>query len=93
MRFIWDPDKNRKNIINHSIDFNDVPDMFDYPMLTTVDNRKEYGEERWIGIGFLKGVIAVIAYTEDDEKEEIRIISARKATKYERNKFKEKIRY
>jgi uncharacterized DUF497 family protein len=93
MRFTWEPNKNRKNIRNHSIDFNDVPSMFDFPMLTTVDNRKDYGEERWIGIGFLKGIIAVVAYTEDDELEEIRIISARKATKYETIKFKEKIRY
>jgi uncharacterized protein len=93
MRFTWDPNKNRKNIIDHSIDFYDVPSMFDYPMLTTVDNRKNYGEERWVGIGFLKGIIAVIDYTEDDESEEIRIISARKATKYERFKFKEKIKF
>jgi uncharacterized DUF497 family protein len=35
----------------------------------------------------------VVAYTEDDELGEIRIISARKATKYERVKFKEKIGY
>jgi uncharacterized protein len=93
MRFTWDQNKNHQNISKHGIDFNDVPGMFDFPMLVTVDQRKNYGEERWVGIGFLKGIIAVIVYIEDDETETIRIISARKATEYEKNKFKEKIKY
>jgi hypothetical protein len=92
MRFVWDPVKNRQNIRKHGIGFIDVSSMFEYPMLVNVDNRKNYGEERWVAIGFLKGIVAVIAYTEDDKNETIRIISARKATKYEQNRFKEKIR-
>jgi len=35
--------------------------MFSLPMLTSIDSRQDYGEERWVGIGFLKGIIAVIA--------------------------------
>jgi uncharacterized protein len=92
MKFEWDSVKNRQNIRKHGIDFLDVPGIFEFPMLATIDNRKDYGEERWVAIGFLKGIIAVITYTEDDEKETVRIISARKATKYEQNRFKEKIR-
>jgi uncharacterized DUF497 family protein len=42
--------------------------MFLFPMLTCIDNRQNYGEERWVGIGFLKGIIAVIIFTEDDNK-------------------------
>jgi uncharacterized protein len=70
----------------------DVPSIFDSPMLVTIDNRKDYGEERWVGIGFLKGIIAVVVFTEDDEHQIRRIISARKATKYEQIRFKEKIK-
>ena len=40
-------------------------------------------------IGILKGVIAVIVYTEDDYNDSIRIISVRKATKNESEKYKE----
>lgn len=67
--------------------------MFDFPMLTCIDNRFDYGEERWVGIGFLKGIIAVLIYTEDDEKDIIRVISCRKATKNEIKKFKETLGY
>ncbi len=51
MRFEWDEAKNRVNIQKHGIDFADVEDMFNHPMLTLVDDREDYGEERWIGLG------------------------------------------
>ena len=62
-------------------------------MLTSIDHRHDYGEERWVGIGFLKGIISVIVYTEDDEKEIVRIISCRKATKNEIKKFEKILGY
>ncbi len=93
MKFSWDKNKNLSNQQIHNIDFNDAVVMFDFPMLTGVDNRCDYGEERWVGIGFLKGIIAVIIYTEDDEKDIIRIISVRKATKNEIKKFKQTLGY
>jgi len=85
--------KNRENIRKHGIDFKDVVEMFKYPMLATVDNRLDYGEERWVGIGQIAGIVIVIAYTENDDNNEIRLISARKATKNENKRFKETIRY
>jgi uncharacterized protein (DUF4415 family) len=42
---------------------------------------EEYGESRYIALGILKGRVVVVAYTERDDN--IRIISARKATKNE----------
>jgi len=93
MKYIWDLKKNEINIQKHGIDFNDAIEIFHYPMLTCIDNRSNYGEERWVGIGFLKGIIAVIIFTEDDDRSIIRIISVRKATKDESKNFKEKIGY
>lgn len=93
MRFVWEEKKNRSNIKRHGIDFNDAIEMFDYPMLSGIDKREDYGEERWVGIGFLKGIIAVIVYNEDDAKDIIRIISVRKATKNESKKFKKTLGY
>ena len=92
MGFTWDKHKNQSNIRRHGIDFADTVEMFNYPMLTGLDRRMDYGEDRWVGIGILKGVVAVVVYTEDD-KENIRIISARKAMKNEEKKFKESIGY
>ena len=52
MDFTWDKKKNQSNIKTHSIDFKDAVTMFDMPMLISIDNRHDYGEERWVGIGF-----------------------------------------
>jgi uncharacterized DUF497 family protein len=51
-------------------------------MLIGLDEREEYGEERWIGIGLLDGRVVVVVYTELDE-ETTRIISLRKALSHE----------
>ncbi|MDQ3635832.1 MAG: BrnT family toxin [Acidobacteriota bacterium] len=90
MNFEWDDDKNEKNIRNHGIDFNDAWQIFDEPMLTEIDNRENYGEERFVGTGFLINFIVVIVFTEPKENT-IRIISLRGALKYEREKFRKAI--
>lgn len=90
MDFEWDDDKDQKNIRNHGLDFTDTWQIFDEPMLTEIDNREDYGEERFIGIGFLKNFIVVVIFTEPNE-DKIRIISLRRALKYEREKFRKAI--
>lgn len=91
MKFEWDDKKNQANIEKHGIDFTDVPEMFDHPMLVFHDSRKDYGEERWIGIGPMKMIIVVIVFTEPNS-DTTRIISARKATKYERKEYEKKVK-
>ena len=93
MEFHWDTNKNLNYIKKHGIDFVDAIEMFQHPLLTCIDNREDYGEERWVGIGILKGIIAVIVFTEDDRKNLIRIISVRKATINESEKFKKSNKY
>ena len=90
MNFEWDNDKNHTNIRIHGLDFADASQIFDEPMLVEIDNREDYGEERFIGIGFLKNFIVVIIFTEPKE-DTIRVISLRKALKYEREKFRKAI--
>jgi len=91
MRFEWDEAKNKSNIRKHRIDFADIPTVFEGPMLVILDAKQEYGEDRWIGIGLLRATIVVVVFVERPH-ETIRIISARKAVKYEREKFKKEIR-
>ena len=88
MKFEWDENKNRINISRRRIDFVDVSPVFDGPMLVELDRREDYGEERWRGIGFLRNIVVVVAFTEPDE-DTTRIISVRKANKYERSKFEQ----
>jgi len=92
MKFEWDEAKNKRNIQKHGIDFVDVSDVFKLPMLVGLNHRKEYGEDRWIGIGLLKNILVVIVFTE--RKDELtRLISARKATKHECEEYKKAIGY
>jgi uncharacterized DUF497 family protein len=60
-------------------------------MLTALDTKEDYGEDRFIGLGFLRNFVVVVIYTEPQE-ETIRIISLRKALKHERTRFEEALR-
>jgi len=62
--------------------------MFDSPMLIELDTRFEYDEDRWFGIGFLGNGVAVVVWTER-QSNTIRIISARRANRYERQRFEQ----
>ncbi len=90
MKFEWDEEKNKENIRKHGLDFADAWEIFDAPMLTNLDRREDYGEDRWIGIGFLKNFMVVVTFTE--RVDVIRIISLRKALKHERTRFEEALR-
>jgi len=88
VRFEWDETKRLANIKIHAIDFVDLEVLFEGATVTVLDDRFDYGEERFVTLGLLNAVALVVIHTENDEV--IRIISARKATKYEeRNYFKE----
>ena len=91
MKFEWDEEKNRINIRIHKINFEDVTEIFNGPMIVNFDDRVDYGEDRSIGIGLLKNMIAIVVFVEKDE-DTIRIISARKANKHESKRLQKEIR-
>lgn len=81
MKFEWDEQKRLINLEKHGIDFADVWEIFDYDVVTDIDDRFDYGEVRYFSFGLLRGEIIAVAHTESDNI--FRIISARKAEKYE----------
>jgi hypothetical protein len=81
MQFAWDEAKRKANIIKHGIDFADAKTVFAGATFTIKDDRFVYDEQRFITLGMLKGMVVVIAHTEQDDI--IKIISMRKATKHE----------
>ena len=86
MRFEWDEEKNQSNIRKHGFDFADAEQVFMHPMIVGLDDRENYGEDRWIGIGLQKTTVVVIVFAERDN-EAIRVISLRKALSYERSRY------
>jgi uncharacterized protein len=88
MNFEWDEDKRLTNIEKHGIDFIGIETVFEGETVMILDDRFDYGEERFISFGLLDGRVVTIAHTETDTT--IRVISVRKATKNEEiNYFKE----
>lgn len=57
--------------------------------MTVEDDRFSYQEQRFITFGLLQGRVVAIVHTERENR--IRIISARKATKYEQRTYFEQI--
>jgi uncharacterized DUF497 family protein len=88
MEFEWDERKNQSNITKHGFDFADAYRIFNLPMLVYIDERQDYSEERYIGIGLLDGRVIVVVYTEPDVNI-VRIISLRKAISHERKRYEQ----
>lgn len=86
MNFEWDEPKNQINISKHELDFFDAWEVFQNPVLIELDDRHDYGEARFAAIGVLRDLVVLLVYTER-ENDIIRIISLRRAVKYERDRF------
>jgi uncharacterized protein len=91
MNFEWDEQKNQSNLAKHGFDFADASRIFDLPMIVELDDREDYGSDRWVGTGLLNSRVVVIVYTEPDAQI-IRIISLRKALSHERKQYEQYIK-
>jgi uncharacterized DUF497 family protein len=88
MKFEWDERKNHANVEKHGLDFADAHKVFKAPMLVKLDEREDYGEYRWIGIGLMDMRVVVIVFTEPKENTS-RVVSFRKATTDERKRYEQ----
>ncbi|MCZ8126174.1 MAG: BrnT family toxin [Microcystis sp.] len=84
---IWDQDKANNNIKKHSISFEEAVTVFGDPLAVTIlDPDHSVGEFRFLTIGQSKSQkLLVISHTEREN--EIRLISARLASKQERKNY------
>ena len=93
VRFKWDPNKNALNQKKHGVSFNEAKGVFyDSSALLIDDPEHSDEEDRFILIGLsfnLKLLVVCHCYRENDKI--IRIISARKAKRYERKQYEEKL--
>ena len=95
VRFTWDEAKNRSNQKKHDgIAFEVAAQVFGDPLRVTRQDRFEGGEERWQTLGVVHGVVMLLVAhtitedgTDSEPMEDIRIISARRATPRERKQY------
>ncbi len=89
MKIEWDPKKAKSNLRKHRVSFEEAATALGDPMAVTgVDPDHSIREERYVTFGVSeRGRLLVVAHT--DEEETIRIISARIASKGERELYEE----
>ena len=93
MDFEWDEDKRQKNIQKHGIDFVSAITIFDDPnAIEQFDRKNSVYEDRYQIIGMARPGILFVAFTERDDGDTIRIVSARRAEKSEIAKYRSMIR-
>ncbi len=77
--------KKEANFEKHCVDFSEVENFEWDSAIETTDDRKDYGEQRWVAVGRILNRIYVLIYT--IRKKNIRVISLRKANTRERNYY------
>lgn len=90
IRFVWDPKKNTVNQRKHGVSFEEAQTVFydEYAQLIADPDHSDE-EDRFIILGRSNRLkILVVCHCYYEEGEEIRIISARKATKHEQSFYK-----
>ena len=91
LTFEWDPRKARTNFAKHGVTFEEATTIFGDPLALTIpDPEHSLTEERYITVGkAFSGKLLVVAHT--DRGDNIRIISARGASRRERKFYEENI--
>ena len=88
MEFEWNEDKNIINVKKHGLNFEDAKPLFtNNTLLIVEDDRKNYNESRYTGLGSIMGRVVNVVFT-IRQIDTIRIISFRKANNREKTKYK-----
>ncbi|AVH71390.1 BrnT family toxin [Nostoc sp. 'Lobaria pulmonaria (5183) cyanobiont'] len=85
MAYQWDRDKAAANLRKHGVDFTDAVTVFSDDLAITITDER-FDEERFITIGidaFSRVLVVVYTWRND----QIRLISARQATRYEQKQY------
>jgi uncharacterized DUF497 family protein len=85
VRIRFDPRKNERNLRDRGLSF-EAAAQFDFgSSLVHVDDRQEYGEVRYVALGYLGDRLHVLCFTE--EIDGIRVISFRRANDREVKRY------
>lgn len=87
MRFVWDSGKEATNIKKHRVSFNDATEALSCGLVVVLKETHQSGEERFVYIGLCKKLNVLIVVVTFPDENVTRIISARKASKREREEI------
>lgn len=89
MPITFDPAKRDKTLAERGLDFEDATEVFAGRSMTLPDDRQDYGEERFITAGWLRGRFVVLVWTPRDGGP--RIISMRHGHADEESWYREQL--
>jgi hypothetical protein len=99
IRFEWDEAKNLSNQRKHGVSFKEASQVFLDPLFVSVKDRVVDGEQRWQTFGEVEGcLLLMVAHTvreadgHGETIEVMRIISARHASRKERQRYEDENR-
>jgi uncharacterized DUF497 family protein len=90
--FEWDSEKAASNLVKHGVSFELAREVWNDPFHVILPDRIEGREQRWHAVGLVGPVVVLVvvhSYPSAGNEDQIRIISARKATKQERHLYEQ----
>jgi uncharacterized protein len=85
LEFEWDEKKRNEVIAERGVDFVDAALIFEGVVLTKVDDRQDYGEERFVSMGMVEDDCFVVVHTPREGR--TRLITAWKGGQLERDQY------
>ena len=82
----FDPAKRLATLADRGLDMADAAEVFADAVLTVSDTRLDYGEDRFMTVGYLKGRMVIVIWTMRGTSR--RIISLRKANEREQDAYR-----
>jgi uncharacterized DUF497 family protein len=85
VRITFDPAKRAATLAQRGLDFADAADVFGGLTLTLLDERRDYGEDRYQTYGLLGGRLVMVVWT--PRGQDRHVISMRKCNEREKTRF------
>lgn len=89
MLITYDPVERERTRLERGLDLEDAREVFAGVVVTTEDRRRDYGEVRFITVGFLSGRMVVVGWTPRGECRHV--FSMRKANDREQKAYRERL--
>ena len=87
MRFTWDPPKARTNVRKHGVTFEEASTVFADPLALILNDTAHSDRSLIIGESVVRRILVTVFVEVADD--EIRLISARRATRHERKNYEQ----
>ena len=89
MQLSYDPAKRARTLAERGLDFDDAAQIFSGRTIDLIDDRKVYGEVRWVTYGVLNGRMVALVWTPRDQNRHI--ISMRKSNEREQQTYRDEL--